>query len=210
MKLHSYESFLNENEKTKIKFFFDMDGVLADFEKGIEEDPRYPELVKAKQELFKYVERNHPEVSRMHIDDVKMILPNGNKDLKHLYDVAHDLVHEIADQQGFFANLKPMPGAKKMLETAATLTGNLPDILTAPTDSVYCEPEKRAWMVKHFNGLFDKVYVNKQKQKYATSSSDVLIDDRKKYVDAFEKAGGTSIFHTEPEQTIQMMKNLFK
>jgi 5'(3')-deoxyribonucleotidase len=209
MKFHTYKSFLNENERG-IKFFFDMDGVLANFEKGIENDPRYQEVVDAKEELFKYVAKNHPEVTRMHIDDVKMILPRGNQELKRLYDIAHDLVHEIADQRGFFANLEPLPGAKEMLEAARELTGELPDILTAPTDSKWCEPEKREWMVKHFKGMFDKVYVNKQKGKLATGPKDVLIDDRKKYVKLFTDAGGTAILHTDPESTIEKMTQMVK
>lgn len=208
MKFHSYESFLNERARENVKFFFDMDGVLANFEKGIEDDPRYPEVVAAKKELFKYVEKNHPEVTRMNIDDVKLILPHGNRELKALYDKAHDLVHEIADQKGFFIGLEPMKGAKEMLEYAKELTGELPDILTAPTDSEWCEPEKKEWMVKHFKGLFDRVFVDKKKEKLAHSHDDILIDDRQKYVKAFTGAGGTAILHTSPEDTMQKMKAL--
>jgi hypothetical protein len=65
-------------------------------------------------------------------------------------------------------------------------------------------------MTKHFNGLFDKVYVDKKKEKLALSSNEVLIDDRKKYIDAFSKAGGSTIFHTEPDHTIEQMKQITK
>jgi hypothetical protein len=61
-------------------------------------------------------------------------------------------------------------------------------------------------MSKHFNGLFDKMYVDKKKEKYATSKNDVLIDDRKKYVTAFTNGGGTAIMHSEPTSTIEQMK----
>lgn len=202
----SFNNFVNEN-LASINFFFDMDGVLADFEKGILDDKRYPEIKKAKNDLFSYVETKYgKEVSN--VDEVKFMLGNGDQELKRLYDIAHDTVHEIADQKGFFINLDPLPGAEKLLKTAFELTGKLPDIATAPTDSIYCEPEKRAWMEKYFKGLFDKVYVDKKKEKLVKSVNDVLVDDRKKYVDAFTRAGGTAIRHYDVEDTINKMKTL--
>jgi 5'(3')-deoxyribonucleotidase len=205
MRFKEYIEFINESEKT-IQFFFDMDGVLADFEGGIEKDPRYKEVIKAKEDLFKYVAKNHPEVKNMHIDDVKPILPKGNKELKHLYDIAHDIIHEIADQKGFFLNLEVLPGAKEMLQTAKAITGKLPDIATAPTDSTWCESEKKEWLKKHFTGMYDKVYVDKNKGKIVKSKNDVLIDDRLKYTKMFNDAGGTSILHTNWKDTIKKMK----
>jgi len=206
MRFHNYSDFLNESTKD-IQFFFDMDGVLADFDKAIEENSRYGEVKDAKKELFDYIQREHPEVKHMNtIDDVKIFLPKGNKELKSLYDAVHDLIHEFADEKGFFINLPVMDGAKDMLEAASQLSGKLPNILTAPVDSEWCADEKRQWMTKHFNGLFDKMYVDKNKEKYATSKSDVLIDDRKKYVNAFAEGGGSAILHSDPKSTIEQMK----
>jgi len=206
MRFHNYSDFLNESTKD-IQFFFDMDGVLADFDKAIEENSRYGEVKDAKKELFDYIQREHPEVKHMNtIDDVKIFLPKGNKELKSLYDAVHDLIHEFADEKGFFINLPVMDGAKDMLEAASQLSGKLPNILTAPVDSEWCADEKRQWMTKHFNGLFDKMYVDKKKEKYATSKSDVLIDDRKKYVNAFAEGGGSAILHSDPKSTIEQMK----
>jgi 5'(3')-deoxyribonucleotidase len=206
MRFHNYTDFLNESTKD-IQFFFDMDGVLADFDKGIEQDKRYDEVKDAKKELFDYIQKEHPEVKHMTtIDDVKVFLPKGNEELKALYDTVHDLIHEIADQRSFFINLPIMEDAKEMLEAASELTGKLPNILTAPVDSEWCAEEKRQWMTKHFNGLFDKMYVDKKKEKYASSKSDVLIDDRKKYVNAFTEGGGSAILHSDPKSTIEQMK----
>lgn len=205
-KFLDFETFLNESKKD-IQFFFDMDGVLADFDKGIEDDERYQEVKDAKKELFDYIQKEHPEVKHMTtIDDVKMFLPKGNAELKELYDTVHDLIHEIADQKGFFLNLKPLKGAEEMLKAASEISGKLPNILTAPVDSPWCADEKRQWMTKHFNGLFDKMYVDKKKEKYASSKNDVLIDDRKKYVKAFTEGGGSAILHSDPESSIEQMK----
>ena len=207
MKFKLYEEFVNKKKNEDLKFYFDMDGVLVNFEKGIEDDPRYPEVVEANKKLFDYVAINHAEV-KMNIDDIKLILPSGNKELKHLYDIAHDLVHEIADQRGFFLNLEVMPGAKEMLEAAKKISGKLPDIATAPTDSKWCEPEKKEWLKTHLDGMYDKVYVDKNKGKIVKSSSDVLIDDRKTYIKMFTEAGGTSIIHTDWKDTIKKMNIL--
>jgi len=209
MKIKKFADFLLESNTQKVHFFFDMDGVLADFEKGIENDPRYSEVVEAKNELFEYVKTNHPEVKRMHIDDVKAILTQGSDTLKALYDKAHDLVHEIADQKGFFLNLQPLPGSREILEESIKLTGELPTILTAPTDSVYCVPEKNEWMKKHFSGLYDKFFADKNKGKFAKNKYDVLIDDRKKYTEMFEKNGGSTIRYENYTQVLEDMRKIF-
>jgi 5'(3')-deoxyribonucleotidase len=210
MKIKKFSDFLLESKgETLVNFFFDMDGVLADFEKGIENDPRYTEVIEAKEKLFSYVEKNHPEVKRMHIDDVKPILASGNEKLRELYDRAHDLVHEIADQKGFFLNLEPMPGSREILQESINLTGKLPTILTAPTDSIYCVPEKMEWMKKHFSGLYDQFFADKNKGKFAKSKYDVLIDDRKKYEDMFKKNGGSVVRYDNYTQVLKDMRKIF-
>lgn len=203
--IKNFNQFIFESANTPT-FFFDMDGVLADFDKGLEDDPRYEELKTKKDILFSYVESSlNKKVSTL--EEVKALL-NNDQELTKLYNEAHDLLHDIAEKKGFFLNLEPMEGAKEMLELAKDLTGNLPNILTAPVDSEYSAKEKIQWMKNHFDGMYNDVIVDKEKFKYATGSHDILVDDRSKYIESFKKAGGSIIHHTDSLKTMKEMKNL--
>jgi 5'(3')-deoxyribonucleotidase len=208
MRVKNFEQFLNE-AKEQIKFFIDMDGVLADFDRAIEESPEYAKLDDHKKNLFDYIRKTYPEVDPILVDDAKPLLAkhSDDKELKELYDLAHDLIHKIAEQKGFFLNLKPMPGAKKLLEAAAEISGQLPTILTAPVKSPYSVDEKTQWMADNFPGMYDTVIADKDKGKHAIGKHGILVDDRDKYIEGFTKAGGSAIKYLNYKDAIQKMKN---
>ena len=193
-------------KKNKVNFYFDMDGVLADFDKGLNDHHMSDSVEKARTELYDFVTKNHPEIKRLHIDDIKPYLEGGSTELNALYKKVKDEVYSIADQRGFFSSLDPMSGAEKMLKYAHELTGNLPHILTAPMETPWCGPEKISWMKKHFDGLYDNVIVDKNKGAHAKSKNDILIDDRVKYTKKFIAGGGRTIFHTSVDNTLALMK----
>lgn len=96
-----------------------------------------------------------------------------------------------------------------MLKVAYELTDKLPDILTAPMESnPKCEEEKFEWVIKNLNGLFDEFHCTQDKDHFAHSKFDILIDDRPKYVNKFRAAGGTAILHTDPSKTIKELKEI--
>lgn len=185
--------------------YFDMDGVLADFQGGIENDAYYTDM---QQKFTKLASKHKPELLKYHTDDLKNVFKGRQEDpvmalLKKVWNKRRSALYTAAGGLGHFRNLKLLPGAREMMQAAIRLAGKKPHILTAPMKSApKCEEEKREWVDEHVGGLFDKFYCTQDKHLFAKSKWDILIDDRPKYVNKFREAGGTAIMHTEASKTI--------
>ena len=185
--------------------YFDMDGVLADFQGGIENDKFYTDT---QREFIKLASKHKPELLDYHTDDLKDVFKGRQEDpvmalLKKAWGRRRNASFAAAAGPGHFRNLKPLPGGREMMQAAIELTGKKPHILTAPMDSSpNCKEEKREWVEEHVSGLFDEFHCTQNKHEFAQSEWDILIDDRPKYVNAFRAAGGTAIMHTEASKTI--------
>lgn len=198
--------------------YFDMDGVLADFDKKAHS---YEHVEKARQELRAFMAQR-PDIAKLHNDDLKELLRGRQEDpylakLKKLYNKHSDSIYSVADKSGYFISLEPMPGALAMIHAAAELTGKKPHVLTAPMQrNPSCEEEKREWIDKHIGSAIDQFHCTKEKQNFANSEWDILIDDRPKYINKFRGAGGTAIMHkgdpaatiAELEETIARLKGM--
>lgn len=202
--------YLLEQHKSSDKYvlFIDLDDVLAHFTAGIEANPLYLEqsakLAQMTKDMF------GKELSR---EELKPMLAGFQKEpqmrtLKRLFYSVEEQVYTSAKQEGFFANLKVMPGAKRMFEKATSMVSTDPKILTAPiSNSLFCEPEKRQWATKHFGVPDSNIIVDQEKFKYAAPNH-ILIDDRRKNIDSWIAAGGIGILHTSPEDTIKQLKEI--
>lgn len=195
------------NEELKpgeVVVYVDMDGVLVDFMSGISQDP----AANAARDRFLSVMQNFPELKGLSDDELKAVLAGeqrspGLKALKKAWNEWRNLKFMISGKEGFFANLQPLPGAREMLQTIATMVGRKPSILTAPVsqNSDRCEQEKILSVEKNFSGLYSSFYCTQDKYKFAGPNR-ILIDDRVKYTVPFANNGGISILHTSPKQTI--------
>jgi len=191
--------------------YFDMDGVLADFQGKVEQDIAYQ---RAKQEFENLAAKAKPELLSVHTDDLKDIFKGRQEDpvmakLKKLWNKKRNASYAVAGKLGHFKNLDILPGAKEMMMAAADLTRKKPHILTAPMEShSRCEEEKREWVDEHLAGLFDQFHCTQDKHNFANNEWDILIDDRPKYVNKFRDAGGTAILHVDPGETIQKLQEL--
>jgi 5'(3')-deoxyribonucleotidase len=207
--IKTFEQFLNESvKKEDLKFYFDMDGVLADFDAEMQKSENAPAHKEVIAELKAWMKEHYPKVTWRQLHDIKD-LTEKEPELKKLYNQANDLVKKMARQKGFFERLPLMKGAKEMLIAAKELSGKLPSILTANVDSPYCEDEKHAWLEKHLKGMYDKVYLAQNKGAFAENGH-VLIDDRKNNIEEFTRDGGIGIIH-HPEniqRTLKMMRDI--
>lgn len=202
-----FDELVNSKEPS---IYFDMDGVLADFQGRVDQDDFYQQ---AAREFKKFASKVKPELLDVHVDDLKNVFQGAQQDsvmakLKKLWNRQRNASYTAAGKPGHFKNLDVLPGAKKMMLAATNLTGKRPHILTAPMEShSTCEEEKREWVEKHLIGLFDNFYCTQDKHNFAKSQWDILIDDRPKYVNKFRSAGGTAIFHTgDADATIQELQ----
>lgn len=165
--------------KGKVKrIFLDMDGVLADFLKGVEQ----PEYI------------GHP-------------LTNDAKG-----HTEYDLRKEELTNKRLFANLPPMADMYDLI--AYVKHCEVPwEILTAAGDVnrnlvVY---DKNEWVKRYIDPTIPVTctFSGSQKAAYAREGN-VLIDDRKKNIDAWVAAGGIGIVHTSAADTIEQLKTLRK
>jgi len=204
------ENELSSLEKPEITVYFDMDGVLADFHGGLVHNKIVENSKKELDELFSQV----PDLQGLPTDELREKFRGQQKDpvmakLKKAWNKYRGLTYSFASQPGFFIGLEVLPGAKNMLNAAKNFTGKLPNILTAPIDSnPTCEKEKHEWADKNFKGMYNNFYCTQNKEKFANSRYDILIDDRLKFVNKFIANGGTTILHTSPEKSIKELEEI--
>ncbi len=161
------------------KIYFDMDGVLADFDRGIRElcglTPRSQELVDEQRdnEMWAAVRR-----------------------VGHFYDKLEPLPGAVA----LFRAVWDRWG-----DRCEILTG-IPKpkrgILTAGDD-------KRSWASRLLSPeLRVNVVFKEEKKNYCTGPGCVLIDDYSANVAAWRRAGGTAILHEDAAGTLQQLQQL--
>ena len=201
------------NTLPTVTVYFDMDGVLADFDTGVLTGN--PRAGKAREVYMKMLV-NFPQFQHVTDDQIRAALKGpqidpGLKALKKAYNNFRELKFMETNKEGFFLNLPPMAGAGEMLAQAAEMTGRKPSILTAPVDNntERCKAEKEQWMQKNFPGMYDKFICTQDKELYANADS-ILIDDRTKYTMKFEGNGGIAILHKNPTDSMQKLEQILK
>jgi hypothetical protein len=79
-----------------------------------------------------------------------------------------------------------------------------PTILTGSPAGGWAEPQKIAWAGVHFPGT--PIITCRAREKYTyCRPGDVLVDDRDKYRDLWEGAGGVFILHRSASSTIPLV-----
>lgn len=207
--LKSFDEFISESASVQhLKFYVDMDGVLADFDGEIKNSEVGKKVEELTTEVRSWMTKNYPNRKWRVIHDISD-LKERHEDFSKLYDQISGMVKNEARKSGFFRNLKVIPGAFDIISSVTEVSGKLPTILTACIGSPYCESEKIAWLKEHFPGMYEGVIFEQEKEKYANENS-VLIDDREKNVEDFSKAGGIVIhaYDNDPERTVKMINDL--
>lgn len=194
-----------------IKIFFDMDGVLVDFAGGAAnalQDVLASGDVSSRQfrRLVNYDEPDRVEpITAAFLEEITEIKDLKGERTKWMKRV-NDAVFKIVGSGGhpYWSSLPSLPGYNQMITAAIELVGiNNVYVCTAPVidKTGGCESGKRAWIETNTEILPENVFVTPDKGSIALQFPDdncILIDDRTKYCDAWQEAGGIAIRHTPP------------
>lgn len=190
-----------------------MDGVLADFDGRIAQQPELAKMRESLRSMTRNLDAkiNKPFGSEMHFKDLEVALrgPQTDSDLHRLktkLKITKSKIFEFASQEGFFIGLDKMHDADDLVDGVTALTKRKPHILSAPLDSSKtCRAEKRKWIETYYGDKIDQFHLEKDKYKFAAPNH-VLIDDTPKKVRPFIEAGGIGIIHTSTKDTLEQLK----
>ena len=194
-----------------MKIFFDMDGVLVDFAGGA------ADAIMAAIDAGDDSSRNIRRLINYDGPDKEMPITadyietiTGIKDAKgertQWMKRVGNAVFTVVGSGGhsYWASLPSLPGFQQMIEHAQDLVGveNV-YVCTAPVKDKTggCESGKRQWIADNTSIPANQVYVTEDKPGVLGDFPDeecILIDDRKKYCDAWQAGGGTAIRHMPP------------
>lgn len=114
-----------------------------------------------------------------------------------------------------FRDLDLIPNSKKLLDYAITIPKHEVFVLTAlplPTGELHtAKQDKHEWVHTHLGKIpVFTVRGGVNKRDWVKAPGDILIDDTKRNIDAWEAVGGVGILHTDVDDTISKLKKLIK
>lgn len=164
-----------------IRIYLDMDGVLADFEKGVQD-------LCHMEPLSQNGKRRNPKQDDLMWDAIRMT--------DHFYDC----LELMPGAKELFDLLYGKYG-----DRCAILTG----IPRKERSITTAEQDKRDWTRRLLSDTVKVYAVNrKDKQQYCTGPETVLIDDLEKTIREWQALGGTGILHTDVKSTLEQLKSL--
>jgi len=174
-----------------IKIYFDMDGVLADFDYAARRFNMSGNLNQSSRNLSS--------------DSLAQKFARWRA---------------IEADRNFWADIPVMDGIFALLDEASK-HGELFVLSSAPSAKNFAggvsyvdfvESQKRAWIARHMSMCFDSAHVIvtriAKEKRISPTQNDILIDDRVENVADWIAAGGQGIIFTSPAQATQAIKDL--
>mgnify|MGYP003117293247 FL=1 len=185
--LENWRRFLNEEQEYEI--YCDMDGVLVDFELGTVEYITNDLKTGKASELEEELGRDY-----ITVEDIK-----SNKAVRNY------MYKELEHNAEFWENL---PWIENGPELWAAIAPHNPNILTTPM-GYGSEIGKQAWIDKNLNPPPKKVFMSREKYRWANKNS-ILIDDWTKNTIPWKEHDGIAILHRDSnlEKTLSMLQEL--
>jgi hypothetical protein len=187
MEVKKFTQFIAEKRGGTRQIFCDMDGVLVDFNRGF-----------------------------------KRLKANTEKLTPDAYQKKHgdNSIWPLIDEAGvsFWENLPWMKDGRELWDYLSQYD---PIILSSPSRNRSSITGKMAWARKNLGISQDKpttssknwdpsskIILSSQKQLFARSKDDILIDDTRKKLDKWTAAGGTGVFHNDATDTIRVIEEI--
>ena len=202
-----------------MKVFFDMDGVLVDFAGGAAD--AISALLDAgdtsSRNIRRLINYDGPDkelpITAEYIETITGIKDAKGERTQWMKRVGNAVFSVVGTGgHSYWASLPSLPGFQQMIEHAQDLVGvDNVYVCTAPVQDKTggCESGKRQWIADNTSIPADQVYVTEDKPGVLGDFPDelcILIDDRKKYCDAWQSGGGTAIRHMPPA-TMSTVRN---
>lgn len=111
---------------------------------------------------------------------------------------------KLANAPDFYGSLALLPDATRLVEGVRHLD---PIVLTGLPIGKWAEPQKRAWVERHFPGMEVITTLARHKSRYC-SPGDVLVDDQERHREAWETAGGHFIHHMDADASLAAIRAL--
>ena len=161
------------------KIYFDMDGVLADFDRGV-------------KDLLGLSPINQADKTEAQDDEMFQAM----RKTEHFYDRlepmagAEDMFHRIYDTFGDKCEiLSGIPKARRGIVTAGE--------------------DKIRWVRRLLSvQIVVNIVCREEKKNYCTGPDCILIDDFEKTIREWEALGGTGIWHHSAEDTLQKLQEI--
>lgn len=188
------------------KIFFDMDGVLVDFARGAVDTIN--SLLAAgddsKRAIRRLINYDGPkEPITVEFLENATIKKDAKLERTKWEKRVSDAMFSVVGSGGheYWSTLPALQNFHSMIDVAIELVGlDNVYVCTAPVGRDNgCESGKRAWVTANTKIYPENVFVTEDKGSIALQFPNdrcILIDDRKKYVDAWKVAGGLPIRHT--------------
>jgi 5'(3')-deoxyribonucleotidase len=124
-------------------------------------------------------------------------------ELKYGIDKFWDLI-DVKIGEGFWSGMNWMKDGKQLWKY---IEKYIPSILSAPSKNPQSHLGKRNWIEKHLPNI-KLILSDASKKKNYSGKNHILIDDRKKNIDDWNKSGGIGILHTSTTDTINQLQKL--
>ena len=158
-----------------MKCFLDMDGVLSDFNSGVNKAHGRPDP---------YLDKSN----------------HGIYDTEKLWGMSSTEFYKPTNSVEFWAGLEKMPEADEIVEMVTKKFGeNNIAILSAPSPFIGCAGAKRLWVHKHYPQFERRVILATAGTKhFIAGPKKILIDDRDSNVAEFHAGGGIGMLVPRP------------
>ena len=111
----------------------------------------------------------------------------------------------LAKAKNFYGALPQMPDAQLLFDAVKHLK---PTILTGLPMGNWAAPQKVEWAAEHFPGVPIVTCMARDKHLHM-HPGDVLVDDREKHREAYEKAGVVFVHHKNAEESLRQLAKIF-